>query len=205
VADPGVGDAGDILRSLSGRDIGSCHRRAAVVPRDLDVQPFIARGGVAVVGPEKSTDLHLAAGRFFLFYPIGSDKDDLAGSEVTFGLIVEVGESAIFGGDGIGPRFFSDDERCSPQFVAGRIDTVLGEDDQRAGAFDHLLGVLDPRFKSVFVADQRGDELGRVDLSAAQLGKMISLAEKTGGRQFLGVVDDPDRDDREGPQVTLYN
>ncbi len=101
----------------------------------------------------------------------------------------------------VAPVLAADDDRGAAAAVAGGVDALPGQHEQRAGAFDLGQGAADAGLEAVLHVDQRGHDLGRVDVAAAHLGQVDApLAERLAG-QRLGIGHHADRGDGVVAQV----
>jgi len=151
VGDARVGDPGDHINLDV---VGPRQSRAAAVADLFDVDALIAARRIAVIDPEKRADLHLVAGLHQGLIAVAADEDDLARSEIGGSLKAEVGKGAALDGDGGGVGAAADEDRGAPEPVAGGIDPRRSQDQDRAGAFDHLLCLTDARGIGLFLIDE---------------------------------------------------
>jgi len=195
--DAGIGYAGD------GIDFDGVVLRQgppAAVADVFHVDALVVGGRVAVIDPEKGADLHLAAGRVDLHHPVGGQQDRFTGPQEAFDVIAGVGERARFGGGRIGPCLLADHHGGAPQAVAGGVHTVVGQQQQRTGALDRLLGVPDAGCEGVLGADQHGHHFRRAGLAAGGFGEVQAPVE--GLALQLGHIGDPcDGDEGKVAQV----
>ena len=66
----------------------------------------------------------------------------------------------------------AEDDGRAAELVAGGVDALVGQQQHRAGALDGVLGDADALDEAAALVDQRGDQLGGVDLAAAHLGEV---------------------------------
>src|SRR5512133_3073071 len=92
---------------------------AAFIADGLNVDALVFRGRVAVIHPQKRADLHLLTWRQPLLPAIGGQQKHLAGPWEIRRFKAEIGEGAGLKADRRRPGTTPDNQRGSPEFVAG--------------------------------------------------------------------------------------
>ena len=178
-------------------------RRAAPVPDRLDIDPLVMRRRVSVIDPQERTDLHPVARRGHLLHTVGGDEDDLARAEIPFDLVLEVRQCAGLEGDRPGVRILRRHDRRPAQMIAGRVDPLVREQEDRTGPHDPVLCVAEPLDEGRSLVDEGGDDLRGVHLVLAHLRKMGRLRITSLFRKLLGVLHNTHRHDRIHAQVRV--
>ena len=198
----GIRHAGDQIR-LNRTLVALCQHRAAVVAHLLDIDTLIRGGRISVVDPQERADLHILARFSDGLHTVRRHMHDLRRSQLLVIRVAEIEVGEILKRDAVAVLALADDHRCASQTVARRIDAVLCHEQQRHRAVDDALNIADALDNAVLFADQRRNQLGRVDLSAGHLLEMsrtvlIDLAD-----QFLEIVDLSHRRDGKAAEVGL--
>jgi len=143
--------------------------RAVAVAHDLHIEVLVGGGGVAVIHPQKGANPKLVIGRDQLLDAVGCNLDDLAGSKLFLDEIIQVREGAAFLAGTEGAVLLSEDQGGAAVIIPGRIDPVLGQQQDRAGAVDRFLSVVEPGREGILLVDQGGDQFGGINLATAHL------------------------------------
>ena len=96
-------------------------------------------------------------------------------------MIVEVRETRRLTRHGVSPLFLTDDDRCTPQEVAGRDNALLRQDQHGARAFNLLIHQIDALHERTAHVDEQRHEFGLVD----RVGGILAEVHPT-IQQFLG-------------------
>ena len=96
----------------------------------LCIDTFVVRWGIAVVHPQKATDLQRLAWRDFLFDAVFRDLDNFTRSKIFSDFISQVGEGACFKCRRVTPWFFTDNDGSSSDFVPCRINSFVREQEE---------------------------------------------------------------------------
>ena len=127
MSDAGVGDSG---HEIDWGRVAPGQRGAAAVAGPLDIRPFVARCGVAVIDPQEGADLVDRSRRLTRFGSLGRDPDDFSRPEIADDFVFEVGKGARFLGHGPGTVLAAENDRSPAVFVTRGIDPV-GRQDQK--------------------------------------------------------------------------
>ena len=197
-----VGNTGNIidgacnafLHVIVGQDL------AALITHGFYGNALVMGVGIAVVGPQEGTDALLALGRLHLLDAFGGDTDDLAGAAVAVMIKACLLVSKALDGNGITVIILTDQNGQTAIEVARRIEAILGQYQHGHRAVDHALGKTDTLSDGVLLIDEGSDQLGGVDLAAAQLQIVVVLVEDQLSQRIL-VVDLADRAEGKAAQV----
>ena len=172
------------------------HALAVAIAHDLYVHALVIGVGVAVVGPEEGTDLHVLPRLGQGLPAVGSDLYDLTGAQLVGILIAQLVIGKGLEGDAAALVVFADEYGQTAQPVTGGNDLApLGEDEQGEGALDHLLGVENAGDQVILLVDEGGGQLGGVHPAGAHGHELVAVVGEIGLDQLVGVVDDAHRGD----------
>ena len=132
VGQAGVGHAGHIVQVLGHAPllVVLSHALAVAIAHDLYVHALVVGVGVAVVGPEEGTDLHVLPRLGQGLPAVGSDLYDLTGAQLVGILIAQLVIGEGLEGDAAALVVFADEYGQTAQPVAGGDDLApLGEDE----------------------------------------------------------------------------
>ncbi len=174
---------------------------AASVPRAFDVDAFVARCRIPVIDPKEGADLENVSGFAAAFDALGRHEDDLSRPQVLPGVETQVGKGAGLHRHDDALVVPADDDRGPSPPVPRRVDAFFRKEKDRARADDGILGDADPLFEALSLVDERGHELGRIELPAAHLGEVQAPAPEGLAGELGSVLDGPDRRDREISEV----
>ena len=164
------------------------HLAAFVVTGFLHIDAFVFGHGIAIINPQEGTNLLLRVGSQHLLHTVKGHFDDFARSHAVAGLIVEVDVAVALGCQHVAFPVLADDNRGAAVIVARGDDTILGEDEHRAGALHLIIYVLDAIHEILTLCDEQGDQLGGIGTAHAQLGKVL-LAGQAVVDQLVHIVD----------------
>ena len=200
---PREGNAGlvGVADGMGGAGIGhACHgvrvgvvpagqHGSAVIPHFLHADPFVGRGGIAVIHPEEGADLHVFTGLDQRLHAFGSDNGNLAGAQLPLFGIAQVQIGKALKGNAVGVLLSANGHRGSAQLVPGCQNAFGRHDEHGHGAVDHVLGVLDALDEIGLLVDDRGHQLGGVHIAAAHFQKVGVSAFEQLFHDLVGVVD----------------
>ena len=177
VCGAGIRDTGDRVNLVVGHMVALCELLAAAHAHGFDGYTLVGRRRIAVVDPEEGADAHLFAGGGERRDTLRRHHGDFAGAELAEILVAEVqiGEALERSAEAL--VLSADDDRCSAELVAGQVNALRGQQHNAHGAIDYILCIAEAVNQVVFPVNQRGDELRRVDDTAAHLeeGRAVVL------------------------------
>lgn len=166
------------------------HDRAVAVTHDLDIHAFVGGRGIAIVGPEEGADLHVFASGRERFVAISRDVHDLGGAQFVDRFVIDLLVGERLEGRAIAFVILADEHRQAAEPIARGDDVALfGHEQQRHGAFDLFLHVLDARNEIVFLIDERCDQFGLVHFARAHGHELVAMIGEVLFDERVGVVD----------------
>ena len=178
---------------------------AAVVAHLFHIYFFIGGGRVAEVHPKEGADFHFVCRRDDDLDRFGGDEHHLARPQLAAVVVsqIEVGER--FKRRAVGALLLADDDRRAPEPVTCGVDAFRREDEHRHRPVDYALRVADALRDRVAPVDERGRQLGGIDVAAAHLQKVRRSVGERLLDERVDVVDAPDRADGEVPEVRTHD
>ena len=201
----GVGDAADVVDVLvvACLSVAGGHDGAVAIAHGLHVDPFISRGGIAVIRPQEGTDVHLVPRRHQLGDPVCGDLYNLTRPQLP---LLQVVPQLLIGkgleGHAVSILSLADEHRQASHPISGGDDRpVLLQDEDGCGALDGVLGEADAFGKAALLVDHGRHQFRGVDLAASHGVKMPAAEGQVLLDKGIGVVDDADDADGIGAQV----
>ena len=116
-------------------------------------------------------------------------------------LISQIQERETFKGSAEGIVFLADNDRSTSHLIPGGVEAFRGEQQNRHGTIDQFLRVLQSFNQIIPLIDDRGHQLGRVDISTAHFQKMRMPIAENLHQDLFHVVDTTHRDNRIGAMM----
>ena len=179
--------------------------RAAFDAHLLDGNALVARRRIAVIHPQKRADAHRSVRLGQSRHALRRHQVDLAGAELFVVAVTEIEIGERFEGGAEPLVLHPHGQRRAAVAVACQIDALGREQKQRHRAVDHFLRVPDALDERVLLVDQRGDQLGGVDLARGHLEEMDAAVFHDHVGQRFFVVDLADRRDRVGAVMRAHD
>ena len=137
-----------------------------------------------------------------LLHTVQRDLDDFAWSHIVASRVIEVDVAMALGGHCITLVVLADHDGCAAIVIAGRDETILGEDEHRAGTFHLIIYILDTVNEVLTLRDEQGDQFRGIGEAHAQLGEVLLVGEAMVD-QLVNIVDFAHRDDGELAEVRV--
>ena len=136
-------------------------------------------------------------------HPLGLQPDNLAGTKVIHGLVIQIGKCRRLPGYGIRSFFLSDYDRRAPPTVSCGYNAIFRQQQQGTRPFDFLIHVFDAFHKSLSLVNKQSYQFRRINLTRTELREMHALLQKLCGQVFR-IIDFRYRHDRKTPQMRIH-